>query len=114
LPIYADRVQETTTTTGTGTVTVDGAVLGFRSFAAAVGVGETVRYVIAGGAEWEVGEGTLLTSNTLSRDTVISSSNAGSLVPFSAGSKNAFVDLAADDIQNIGLGIAMRNLRYTR
>ncbi len=95
--VIADRVQETTTTTGTGTVTLAGAVTGFQSFAA-VGNGNTTFYTIAdqSGSNWEVGVGTYTSSGTtLSRDTVLSSSNSGSLVNFSAGTKNVFVTLPA-------------------
>lgn len=89
--ILADRVQETTTTTGTGTVTLEGAASGFQSFAA-IGNGNSTYYTITGGSEWEVGIGTYTSSGTtLSRTTVLSSSNSGSLVNFSAGSKNVFV-----------------------
>lgn len=93
--VLADRVQETTTTTGTGTVTLAGAVTGYQTFAA-VGDGNSTYYTIAGGSEWEVGIGTYTASGTtLSRTTVISSSNSGSLVSFSAGSKNVFVTYPA-------------------
>ena len=95
--VLADRVKETTTTTGTGTVTLAGASAGYQSFSA-VGNGNTTYYTIAAqtGTEWEVGIGTYTTSGTtLSRTTVISSSNAGSLVNFSAGTKNVFVTYPA-------------------
>ena len=93
--VLADRVQETTTTTGTGTVTLAGAVSGFQTFAA-VGDGNSTYYTITGTTEWEVGIGTYTASGTtLSRTTVISSSNSGSLVNFSAGSKNVFVTYPA-------------------
>ena len=95
--VLADRVQETTTTTGTGTVTLAGAVTGFQSFAA-IGNGNTTFYSIAdhAGSQWEVGVGTYTSSGTtLSRDTVLSSSNSGSLVNFSAGTKNVFVTFPA-------------------
>lgn len=95
--VLADRVQETTTTTGTGTVTLLGAVTGFQSFAA-IGNANTTYYTIAGqtGSEWEVGLGTYTSSGTtLSRTTVLGSSNAGSLVTFSAGTKNVFVTYPA-------------------
>jgi hypothetical protein len=91
--VLADRVRETTTTAGTGTVTLGGAVLGFQSFAA-IGNGNVTYYTIAGQgtSEWEVGIGTYTSSGTtLSRDTVLSSSNGGSLVTFSAGTKDVFV-----------------------
>jgi hypothetical protein len=93
--ILADRVQETTATTGTGTVTLAGAASGFQSFAA-VGDGNSTYYTITGGSEWEVGIGTYTSSGTtLSRTTVLSSSNSGSLVNFAAGTKNVFVTYPA-------------------
>ena len=95
--VVADRVQETTISTGTGTITLAGAVTGFQSFAA-VGNGNTTFYAIADqtGSDWEVGVGTYTSSGTtLSRDTVLSSSNSGSLVNFSAGTKNVFVTFPA-------------------
>ena len=96
--VLADRVQETSTTTGTGTITLAGAVSGFQSFAA-IGNGNTTYYTIADttGTYWEVGIGTYTSSGTtLSRDTVLSSSNSGSLVNFPAGTKNVFVTLPAE------------------
>ena len=95
--VVADRVKETTTTTGTGTITLAGAATGFRSFSV-VGNGNTTYYTIAGqtGGEWEVGIGTYTSSGTtLSRDTVLASSNSGSLVVFSAGTKDVFVTYPA-------------------
>jgi hypothetical protein len=95
--VLADRVKETTTTTGTGTVTLLGASTGYQSFAV-VGNANTTYYTIAGqtGSEWEVGIGTYTSSGTtLSRDTVLSSSNSGSLVTFSAGTKDVFVTYPA-------------------
>jgi len=89
--ILADRVKETTDTTGTGTVTLSGASPGFQSFAA-IGNGNQTFYTIAGGGNWEVGIGTYTASGTtLSRDTILSSSNSGSAVNFSAGTKDVFV-----------------------
>lgn len=89
--LIADRVKETTTTTGTGTVSLAGAVSGFDSFSAGIGNGNNTYYCIASGAEWEVGIGTYTAAgSTLSRDTVLSSSNADALVSFSAGTKDVF------------------------
>ena len=90
--IVKDRVQEISTTVGTGTLTLGGAVLGFQSFAA-IGDGNTTYYAIADPitGDWEAGIGTYTSSGTtLSRDTVLSSSNGGSLVSFAAGTKNVF------------------------
>lgn len=95
--VVKDRVKETTTTTGTGTVTLLGAATGFQSFSA-IGNANTTYYTIAGqtGSEWEVGIGTYTASGTtLSRDTVFASSNSGSKVNFSAGTKDVFVSYPA-------------------
>jgi len=95
--VVKDRVQETSTTTGTGTITLAGAVSGFQSFSV-IGNANTTYYAIVGGAEWEVGLGTYTSSGTtLSRDTVLESSNSGSLVNFSAGTKNVFVTYPAEE-----------------
>ena len=91
--VLKDRVKETTITQGTGAITLDGASSGFQSFAA-IGDGNTTYYTIADqtGVNWEVGIGTYTASGTtLSRDTVLSSSNSGSLVNFGVGTKDVFV-----------------------
>lgn len=97
--VLADRVKETTTSTGTGTVTLAGASTGYQSFSV-IGDGNTTYYTIFNGTtEWEVGVGTYTASGTtLSRDTVLSSSNAGALVSFSAGSKDVWCDYPADKV----------------
>lgn len=96
--VVKDRVKETTTTTGTGAVTLAGAATGFQSFSA-IGNGNTTYYCIAAqtGGDWEVGIGTYTASGTtLSRDSVISSSNGGALVPFTSGTKDVFVTYPAE------------------
>ena len=94
--VLKDRVQETTTTTGTGTITLNGAVSGFQSFST-IGNGNTCYYAIVGENEWEVGLGTYTASNTtLSRDTILESSNSGTVVSFSTGTKNVFVTYPAE------------------
>lgn len=105
--IVADRVKETTTVTGTGTATLLGAATGFQSFAA-VGNGNTTYYSIIGTSEWEVGIGTYTSAGTtLSRTTVLSSSNSGSLVSFSAGTKDVFVTYPASAAATEGKAIIM-------
>jgi hypothetical protein len=96
--VVADRVKETTTTVGTGAVALAGAVTGFRTFASGIGNSNTTYYTIASQSanEWEVGYGTLdATSANLARTTVLASSNGGSLVTFSAGTKDVFVTQSA-------------------
>ncbi len=93
--VLADRVKETTTVTGTGPATLLGAATGFQSFSA-IGNANTTYYTIQGTTEWEVGIGTYTSAGTsLSRDTVLASSNSGSLVNFSAGTKDVWCDYPA-------------------
>ena len=88
--VFADRVQETTTTAGTGTVTLAGAVAGFQSFSA-IGNGNTTYYTIVNGNNWETGVGTYTSAGTtLSRDTVFASSNSGNKITL-ANTSNVFV-----------------------
>ena len=97
--VINDRVKETSTTTGTGTIDLAGAETGYESFVSGVGTTNTTYYAIElnSAGEWEVGIGTVTdaTPDTLSRDTIITSSNSDSAVNFSAGTKNVFCTLPA-------------------
>ena len=94
--VLADRVLETTTTTGSGTITLAGANPGYQAFSTGVGDGNQTYYTIAGATEWEVGIGTYTASgDTLSRDTVLASSDSGNKITFSAGTKEVFVTYPA-------------------
>jgi trimeric autotransporter adhesin len=88
--ILKDRVKESSSSSGTGSITLGGAFPGYQTFNAAIATGSTVYYTIhnltAGSdTEWEVGVGTFTSPSTLARNTVLSSSNSGSLVPFTSG-----------------------------
>ena len=108
--VLSDRVLETSTTTGTGTFSLAGATTGFQGFSSGVGDGNTTYYTITleSAGEWEVGIGTYtLSGSTLSRDTILSSSNSGSAVNFSAGTKNVFTTLPAERAGYTGRVVAM-------
>jgi hypothetical protein len=97
--VFADRVRDTSTSGGTGTFTLSGtAPINYRTFGAVCTTGDLVPYTIVNRVlgEWETGIGRYGGSNTLIRQggdsstptptnlaRVMSSSNAGSLVPFS-------------------------------
>ena len=96
--VLADRVKETTIVVGTGAATLLGAQTGYQSFSAGVGASNTTYYTIAdqSGSNWEVGYGTLdATGLILTRTTVLSSSNSGSAVSFTAGTKDVWCDYTA-------------------
>jgi len=97
--VLNDRVKETTTSTGTGTVNLAGAETGFETFVAGIGNTNTTYYAIVhqSADEFEVGLGTVsdASPDTLSRTTIISSSNSDSAVNFSSGTKDVFCTLPA-------------------
>ena len=96
--VINDRVKETSTTTGTGAFTLDGAQTGFDTFAAGIGGSNTTYYAIfnPGTNEWEVGLGTLdAGATTLTRTTVLTSSNSDAAVNFTSGTKDVFCTLPA-------------------
>ncbi len=92
--VLNDRVKQTSTSTGTGTINLTGTETGFETFVTGIGNGNSCFYAIAndGTSEFEVGIGTVTdaATDTLSRTTIISSSNSDNAVNFSAGTKTVF------------------------
>ena len=93
--ILNDRVKQTSTSTGTGTINLSAtAETGYETFVAGIGTTNSTFYCIShdGTAEFEVGIGTVTDASpdTLSRDTVISSSNSDNKVDFGVGTKTVF------------------------
>jgi hypothetical protein len=106
--ITEDRVLETTTTTGTGALTLAGALTGFRTFASVMAASDTCWYYIeavdgSGNAtgDFEAGLGTYNT--TLTRTTVIRSSNA-----------NAAVSLAVGTTKRVGITLIAAGYRASQ
>lgn len=92
--VYGDRVKETTTSTGTGDISLAGAVAGFQTFGSVLSDSDTCYYVITDDSDWEIGLGTY-SANTLTRTTVLDSSNADTKVNWGVGSKTVFLTLPA-------------------
>jgi hypothetical protein len=95
---FVNRAKMTTATTGTGTITLGSAVDGYQSFSAGgVADGDTVRYVIEDGTEWEIGSGIYTASGTTLSRTVLESSNAGLAINLS-GQADVFLSIFAEDL----------------
>ena len=93
--VLNDRVKQTSTSTGTGTINLSAtAETGFETFVAGIGNTNSTFYCIShdGTSEFEVGIGTVTDAgtDTLSRTTIISSSNSDNKVNFTAGTKTVF------------------------
>ncbi len=93
-----DRAFETSTTQGTGIINLNGPVMGFVSFVAAVGSGKKVPYIISDNEDWETGYGTVTagTPDTLSRTNIRRSSNANAAVDWGTGTRNVRLGVPAD------------------
>lgn len=107
---FADRVKETASAPGTSNVTLAGAVTGFQTFNAAVGLNVWFNYTIESQTpgSWETGRGYLSGSTTLVRSRVWQSSNSGSLVNF-AGAVNVWLDMPAAQLVDKGNTLALIN-----
>ena len=96
--VINDRVRETSTTEGTGAFTLAGAVTGYESFSTGIGTNDTYYAIhLQDGAEWEVGIGAV-SGSTLTRSSVISSSNGDAAEDFSAGTKDVFCTMPASKV----------------
>ncbi|MFS2014815.1 hypothetical protein ACCD06_33845 [Azospirillum sp. CT11-132] len=108
MPLVKDRVKQTTTSTGTGSVALSGTVSGFQTFAQAFSSGNQVYYCIADGTNWETGIGTYTAGSpgSLSRDSILASSNSGAAVSWGVGTKDVFVTLPASAIGAVSMPAA--------
>ena len=97
--VLADRVQQTGTANTTVSFSLTGSVTGFQSFTV-IGNGNTTYYSATDATgNWEVGIGTYATGGTLTRTTILASSNSGSAVTFS-GTVNVFVTYPSEKSVN--------------
>lgn len=82
--VLADRVQQTGTANTTVSFTLSGSVTGFQSFSVVGNTNTTYYAATDASGNWESGLGTYSTTGpTLTRTTILASSNSGSAVTFS-------------------------------
>jgi hypothetical protein len=113
--VVADRVKVRSYTNGTGTLTLGPVLPGFQSFEAVGNSNETYYAVTSNANEWEIGRGTYTKVGpveTLSRDTIIDSSNSGSLVNFTGGGKTVFCTLPSSVAQSFIVGAVADSFKY--
>jgi hypothetical protein len=90
--VLADRVQQTGTANTTVSFTLSGSVTGFQSFSVIGNTNTTYYAATDTSGNWEVGIGTYSTTGpTLTRTTILSSSNSGSAVNAFSGTVTVFV-----------------------
>jgi len=95
--MLGDRIRQSTTTTGTGPFSLTSATGSYQNFRDEFTNGATLYYFAFDGTNWEGGIGTLTygSPDTLTRTTVLSSSNADAAVNFSAGTKTVICTFPA-------------------
>lgn len=114
MPVFRDRVKDTSTGTGTGNFTLSGtAPTGYQSFGTAFGAygypSSAFLYCIEDTTSglWETGTGYLSNATTLVRDTIFDGSSGEAVrVNFTAGSKNVFLTAAAHFLEDVDSGAA--------
>jgi hypothetical protein len=105
--VLADRVQVTATANTTVSFTLGSTSTGYQSFAV-VGDTNTTYYSATDGTNWEVGIGTYATSGpTLTRTTIISSSNSNNAVSTFGGTVTVFVTYPAARATTNGRALVM-------
>lgn len=114
--VLKDRVKETGTAPNTSTFNLSGPVAGFQGFSV-IGAGNDTYYAATdAGGNWEVGYGMYLNGpDTISRTTVLESSNAGSAVTFS-GTVTIFCTYPAEKSVNLDMSdntLLPSNLTFT-
>ncbi len=99
-----------TGTPGTGSITLGSDIAGFINFAAAgIANGDVITYVIEDGDNREIGYGTYSsTGPTLSRDTVLSSTNAGAKISATSAAQ-VFITPAKEDLYPLAVAAHAAN-----
>jgi len=96
--VLGNRAKMSTSTTGTGTITLGSALSGYQTFAqAGITNGQTVRYAIEDGTDFEIGSGVFTSSGTTLTRSVTESSNSDNAISLS-GSAEVFITASAADI----------------
>jgi len=96
--VLGNRAKMSTSTTGTGTITLGSALSGYQTFAqAGITNGQTVRYAIEDGTNFEIGSGVFTSSGTTLTRSVTESSNSDNAINLS-GSGEVFITASAADI----------------
>jgi len=96
--VLGNRAKMSTSTTGTGTITLGSALSGYQTFAqAGITNGQTVRYAIEDGTNFEIGSGVFTSSGTTLTRSVTESSNSDNAITLS-GNAEVFITASAADI----------------
>lgn len=122
----ADGVRETTQTTGTGTYSLDGAAtvdgVTYETFIAGLGDGVRTVYTARLGSDRESGIGTITAGapDSLTRDSILSSTNGGNAVNWGPGVKDimcapvvAMLHSLQDQIDTVPVAATKTTVRTT-
>ena len=101
--VFADRAGEVSVIEGLGPYLLTDSKDCHQGIVDAIGDGNSSYFCAEDGTDWEVFRGTITagTPDSLSRDAIVASSNAGAAVNWAAGSKNVVLVLPAMAIQRM-------------
>jgi hypothetical protein len=100
--VLADRVKVRSRTTGVGPLLLENTVAGFQSFNAVGDGNETFYGIYDTRGHWEIGRGVFSqASSSMSRDSVVSSSNNNQHINFLPGTKTVYSTLPSSVVNSI-------------
>ena len=107
--VFKDRVRETTSTSGQNDITLGGAVTKYRTFASALSDGDYVPVVIVHTSQnqWQVCYAYFRAATNKLEISAVKTNSAGTQptkLSFAAGTKEVWIDLIADAIDNFASG----------
>jgi len=115
---YGDRVRESTTTVGSGDYALEGVTDPLeRTFVQGIGDQEFCYYCCESTTDWEIGYGQIIDGGTptLTRTTILASSNNDLKVPWAVGTKTIFNTATAAALDHIaGFAINNSNVSFNR
>jgi hypothetical protein len=90
-----DRIKELSYVIGTGNITLSGATRGFSTFSSCYSNGDALFYGITDGTVYELGSGLYVSSSNQIQRFPVKSTNNNSLVNFTEGTKEVYVNYPA-------------------
>jgi hypothetical protein len=112
--VYANRVKVATATSGTGTLSLGAAAAGYQSFLdGGLADGDTVRYLIVDGNEWEIGTGTFAMAGPTLARSVEESSQSNNLINLTGAGAFVMAIASKDDFDEIAAKAPLASPTFT-
>lgn len=111
--VLVDRVKVRSRFVGTDPIIIENTFPGFQNFDAVGDGNETYYGVFDNAGNWEIGRGTFdQTAQTITRDSIVSSSNSNTYVIFPPGGKTVYSTLPSSVVNRIAANTLTDSFKY--